>query len=104
MDSQVKKGLLEFYILSKLSREESYGYQMIKDLADLVEISESTLYPILRRLEGGGDVDTYSREYNSRIRRYYRITQKGRERLAEFNREQWKLRKILRYIEGKEEG
>ncbi len=104
MDSQVKKGLLEFCILSKLSREESYGYQMIKDLADLVEISESTLYPILRRLEGGGDVDIYSREYNSRIRRYYRITQKGRERLAEFNREQWKLRKILRYIEGKEEG
>lgn len=102
MDPQVKKGLLEFCILSKLSREESYGYQIIKDLADWVEISESTLYPILRRLEAGGDVETYSREYHSRIRRYYRITGQGRKRLEEFNREQWKLRRILEYIEGKE--
>lgn len=101
MDAQVKKGLLEFCVLSQLSREESYGYQIIKDLADWVELSESTLYPILRRLEGNGDVETYSREYNSRIRRYYRITKQGRERLIEFNREQWKLRRILEYIEGK---
>lgn len=101
MDAQVKKGLLEFCVLSQLSREESYGYQIIKDLADWIELSESTLYPILRRLEGNGDVETYSREYNNRIRRYYRITKQGRERLTEFNREQWKLRRILEYIEGK---
>ena len=102
VDPQVKKGLLEFCILSRLSREESYGYQIIKDLADWVELSESTLYPILRRLEAGRDVETYSREYHSRIRRYYRITDQGRERLGAFNREQWKLRRILEYIEGKE--
>lgn len=101
MDVQVKKGLLEFCVLARLSREESYGYQIIKDLADWVDLSESTLYPILRRLEGNGDVETYSRAYNSRIRRYYRITEQGQKRLREFNGEQWKLLRILEYIEGK---
>ncbi|MCI8516868.1 MAG: PadR family transcriptional regulator [Hungatella sp.] len=104
MEAQMKKGLLEFGVLACLSREESYGYQIIRDLSEWIEISESTLYPILRRLEGNKDVETENREYHNRIRRYYRITDKGRERLDEFNRDQWRLHRLLAYIAGKESG
>ncbi len=104
MDTQLKKGLLELCVMARLLRSESYGYQIIKDLTEWIEISESTLYPILRRLEAGGEVEVYSAEYHNRIRKYYKITDKGRERLREFNEEQWKLQKILNYIEGQEEG
>ncbi len=51
MDIQLKKGLLEFCVLSTLQRSDSYGYQIIKDISRCIEISESTLYPILKRLE-----------------------------------------------------
>ena len=60
MDAQLKKGLLEVCVLSAIREEESYGYKIISDLAPYIEISESTLYPILRRLESGGFVTTRS--------------------------------------------
>jgi len=101
LDVQIKKGLLEYCVLSQLSRSESYGYQIMKDLADCIEISESTLYPILKRLEGSGDVETYKTEHQNRLRKYYRITERGRKRLEEFNQEQWRLLQVLEYIEGK---
>ena len=68
MDAQVKKGLLEYCVLAELQKKESYGYQIIRDLSVCIEISESTLYPILRRLESGGYVDTHNVEYHNRIR------------------------------------
>lgn len=58
MDAQLRKGLLELCVLAVLRKEDSYGYQIIKDVSDLIEISESTLYPILRRLEMGGNVES----------------------------------------------
>ena len=51
IDPQLKRGLLDICVLSLLRRGDSYGYQIIKDLSGCIEISESTLYPILRRLE-----------------------------------------------------
>lgn len=71
MNAQLKKGLLEFCVLAVLKKGDSYGYQMIKDMSHCIEISESTLYPILKRLEQNNYVETYSQEHNSRLRKYY---------------------------------
>ncbi len=84
MDAQLKKGLLEICVLSSIEKEESYGYKIISDLAPYIEISESTLYPILRRLESSGAVTTHSIEYNGRLRKYFRITAVGIEKIEEF--------------------
>ncbi len=84
MDAQLKKGLLEVCVLSAIRKEESYGYKIIADLAPYVEISESTLYPILRRLEANGSVKTRCVQYNGRLRRYFRITEKGLQVIDEF--------------------
>ena len=84
MDAQLKKGLLEVCVLAALQKEESYGYKIISDLAPYIEISESTLYPILRRLESSGAVKTRCGEYNGRLRRYFRITPTGLRRIEDF--------------------
>lgn len=83
MDAQLKRGLLDACVLTVLNRGESYGYQLAKDVGEIIELSESTLYPILRRLETGGLVTVRSAEHNGRLRRYYRITDAGRNRLRE---------------------
>ncbi len=80
MDIQLKKGILDVCVLYALSKGESYGYKIISDLEGIIEISESTLYPILRRLEVGGYVVTKAAEYNGRLRRYYKITGLGYEK------------------------
>lgn len=84
MDVQLKKGLLEICVLSCLERQDSYGYQLVKDVSSCIEISESTLYPILKRLEGSACLTTYSVEHNGRLRKYYHITEEGRLRITEF--------------------
>ncbi len=89
MDPQLKRGLLEVCVLSVLRSEESYGYRIIKDLSGIIDISESTLYPILKRLESGGYLIAFSREHNGRLRRYYQITEAGEERIKSFLAE-WK--------------
>lgn len=83
MDIQLKKGILDICVLSALERGESYGYKIIDDLRDVVEISESTLYPILKRLEGAGYLTTRTAVFSGRLRRYYKITQTGLKRLYE---------------------
>lgn len=102
MDIQVKKGLLEYCVLAELKKKESYGYQIIKDISICIEISESTLYPILRRLESEDYVDTYNVEHNNRIRRYYRITEKGVRHLQKFIEEQDELLRVVTFISGKD--
>ena len=84
MDIQLKRGLLDICILSLLQRGDSYGYQIIKDLSGCVAISESTLYPILRRLEGNGALTVYSVEHNGRLRKFYRITPRGQQQIRDF--------------------
>ena len=89
MDIQVKRGLLDVCVLAAIKDEESYGYQIIKDIKPYVEISESTLYPILRRLESAKLLTVRSAEFNGRLRKYYRITKLGLARIEEF-REEWR--------------
>ncbi len=81
MDSQLKKGVLDVCVLYAISKSESYGYKIISDLQGIIEISESTLYPILKRLESGGYLTTRTAEYGGRLRRYYKITPDGERKL-----------------------
>ena len=69
MDIQLKRGLLDVAVLAAIKDEASYGYKIIKDMKPYIEMSESTLYTILKRLEGGGMLDSRSAEHNGRIRR-----------------------------------
>lgn len=89
MDTQLKRGLLDICVLASIKSEDSYGYKIIKDIKPYIEISESTLYPILRRLEESGMLTVHSVEHNGRLRKYYHITPKGIERLNAFS-EEWK--------------
>ena len=98
MDSQIKKGMVEVCILSLLSRGDSYGYQLIKDIAPIMELSESTLYPVLRRLEAAGSLTVYSVEHNSRLRKYYAITEDGRQRIADFLAEWADVKRVYDFI------
>lgn len=94
MKAQIKKGVLESFVLAILSKGDSYGYKIMSDLMIHIEISESTLYPILKRLEEAGELTTYNELYQGRNRKYYRITIKGKRHLAEFLKEWEDIRKI----------
>ncbi len=98
MDAQIKRGLLDVCVLAAIRSEDSYGYKIIKDMSEYVEISESTLYPILRRLEAARLLSVYSAEYNGRLRKYYRITPAGVERLRAFRDEWREIVSIYRFI------
>lgn len=104
MDAQLKKGLLDVCVLVALKERDSYGYQIIKDVSPIVDISESTLYPILKRLEAGGFVTTYSMEHNSRLRKYYRLTDQGRQRIRDFLVEWQDVMRAYRYVAASQEG
>lgn len=84
MDPQLKRGFLEACVLAALARQDSYGYQIIKDVPDELGLTESTLYPLLKRLEQVQCLTVYSVEHNGRLRKYYRITELGIQRLNEF--------------------
>ncbi len=99
MDSQLKKGLLEGCVLATLKDEESYGYKIIGQISPYIEISESTLYPILKRLEASGAVSVRNRLYNGRLRKYYRITDVGREKLKEFYKDMEQMLAIYRFLQ-----
>ncbi len=98
MDAQLKKGLLEVCVLTAIKEEESYGYKIISDLAPYIEISESTLYPILRRLEGGGAVTVRTAEFNGRLRKYFSITQVGKRKIQDFIEGMQEFQKISNFI------
>lgn len=89
MDIQLKRGLLDVCVLAAIKQEDSYGYQIVKDIKPYITISESTLYPILRRLEAADCLTVRSVEHNGRLRKYYHITQAGLDRIAAFT-EEWK--------------
>ena len=87
MDIQLKKGLLDVSVLKCLSLADSYGYKIISDISLFIEITESTLYPILKRLEEQKCLTTYKEEHNGRIRKYYSITKQGKNKLKQFKKE-----------------
>ena len=84
MDAQLKRGILEVCVLRAIKNEDSYGYKIIKDMKPYIEMSESTLYTILKRLENQGMLIVKTVEFNGRLRKYYHITEKGMTRLEEF--------------------
>lgn len=100
MDIQIKKGVLDACVLYALTDGESYGYKIINDLRDIIDISESTLYPILKRLEAGGALKTYTRQFNGRLRRYYYLTADGRQKLDEYKNDFEEIHKIYKQIFG----
>ena len=98
MDVQLKRGLLDVCVLAAIKNEDSYGYQIVKDMSSYVEISESTLYPILRRLENQQLLTVRSAEHNGRLRKYYHITDAGLARLKAFEEEWKELMQIYEYV------
>ncbi len=104
MDIQLKRGLLDVCVLAAIRDGESYGYQIIKEMKPYLEMSESTLYTILKRLEGAGMLTVRTAEHDGRLRKYYKITDRGRARLAEF-REEWKeMMTVYRFVVREENG
>ena len=89
MDAQLKRGLLDVCVLAAIKSEDSYGYKIIKDVSPFLELSESTLYTILKRLEEARMLEVRSVEYAGRLRKYYHITNVGLERIESF-KEEWK--------------
>ena len=101
MKVQLKKGLLDICVLASLLGEESYGYKLVQDTKEVVEISESTLYPILRRLEDNKFLTSYKNEYNGRLRKYYKITDLGKRHINDFL-DEWKyMNNIYQFIKGR---
>lgn len=98
MDNQMKRGLLDICVLAAIRGEDSYGYQIIKDIKPYVEISESTLYPILRRLEAAELLTVRSAEHNGRLRKYYHITPQGIAKIDDFKTEWQELLSIYRFV------
>ncbi len=89
MHNQLKRGPLDVCVLAAIKNEDSYGYQIIKDMKPYLEMSESTLYTILKRLEAAELLTVRSAEHDGRLRKYYRITSAGRKRLEDFH-DDWK--------------
>ena len=89
----VSAALLDALVLSVVSKEDTYGYKITQEIREAMEMSESTLYPVLRRLMKNEYLESYDQEYMGRNRRYYRVTDKGKEQL-EFYRNEWGLYKI----------
>lgn len=100
MDIQLKRGILEICVLKALEKQDSYGYQIIKDLSPAVTLSESTLYPILKRMQSAGCIAEYSVEHNGRLRKYYHLTPVGKGRIRDFLVEWEEVRRAYEYIRG----
>lgn len=88
-------------VLAAIKVEESYGYKIIADVSPYIEISESTLYPILKRLEQTGLVTTRSKEYNGRLRKYYMITETGKNRINDFAEDLDEFERVYKFICGR---
>ena len=102
MEIQLKRGLLDVCVLAAIKDEDSYGYKIIKDVRPYMEISESTLYPILRRLESAGMLTVREEAYNGRLRKYYRITRDGLRRIEDFKQEWQEILSVFRFVSREE--
>lgn len=98
MDNQLKRGLLDVSVLAAIKSEDSYGYKIIKDMKPYLEMSESTLYTILKRLELLGMLTVRSSEHDGRLRKYYHITKTGLARIEEFKNEWREVMAIYKFV------
>ena len=98
IDIQLKKGMLDVCVLAVIKKEPSYGYKIVTDVSECIDISESTLYPILRRLENTGCLVTYTSQLGGRVRKYYRITELGIRKISDFLADWKQLENIYNFI------
>lgn len=98
MDIQLKRGLLDICVLAAIKNEDSYGYKIIKDLKPYIELSESTLYTILKRLESTNMLTVHTAEHGGRLRKYYHITNDGLKRIEEFKNEWKEMLSIYQFV------
>ena len=98
MDIQLKRGLLDVCVLRAIKNEDSYGYKIIKDMKPYIEMSESTLYTILKRLENSKMLTVHTIEYDGRLRKYYHITELGLNRIEEFKNDWKELITIYQFV------
>ena len=98
MDIQLKRGLLDVCVLAAIKDEDSYGYKIIKDMKPYVDMSESTLYPILRRLEASNLLTVNTVVHNGRLRKYYHITPQGIKRIEDFKTEWEEIVSIYNFV------
>lgn len=98
MDVQLKRGLLDVCVLAAIKNEPSYGYKIIKDMKPYIELSESTLYTILKRLEEAKLLTVHTTEHNGRLRKYYTITNEGLKRIEDFKTDWNEIVSIYRFV------
>ena len=98
MDIQLKRGLLDVCVLAAIKNEDSYGYKIIKDLKPCIELSESTLYTILKRLEMAEMLTVRTAEHGGRLRKYYHITKEGLGRIEDFKEEWREVMSIYQFV------
>ena len=98
MDIQLKRGLLDVCVLAAIKNEDSYGYKIIKDMKPYIDLSESTLYTILKRLEAARMLTVWTAEHEGRLRKYYRITDAGVKRIEDFKVEWREVDAIYRFV------
>ena len=103
MDIQLKRGLLDVCVLAAIKDADSYGYRIIKDMKPYIEISESTLYTILKRLETAQMLTVRTAEHNGRLRKYYHITDAGLQRIEDFKQEWSEVMSIYRFVTKEDE-
>ena len=103
MDIQLKRGLLDVCVLAAIRSEDSYGYKIIKDMKPFIELSESTLYTILKRLETAKMLTVRTAEHDGRLRKYYHITDIGLKRLEEFRNDWKEILSIYRFVAKEDE-
>lgn len=104
MDIQLKRGILDVCVLAAIKNEDSYGYKIIKDLKPYIELSESTLYTILKRLELANMLTVKTLEHDGRLRKYYHITNAGLGRIEDFKNEWREIMLIYKFITKEEKG
>jgi PadR family transcriptional regulator PadR len=98
MDIQLKRGLLDVCVLAAIKDEETYGYKILKDIKPYMEMSESTLYTILKRLELAEMLSVRTDEYNGRLRKYYMITKAGLKRIEDFKAEWQEIITVYQFV------
>ncbi len=103
MDIQLKRGILDVCVLAAIKNEDSYGYKIIKDMKPYIELSESTLYTILKRLETANMLTVRTAEHNGRLRKYYHITDVGLKRIEDFKNEWKEIMSIYKFVTKEDE-
>lgn len=104
MRTQLKKGVMELLVLALLRNQDRYGYEIVECISKYIEMSDGTIYPMLRRLQNDNLMETYLKESNTGpSRKYYRLTKEGiafyEEAKKEWNEFYTKVNEVLKDVE-----